>query len=229
MANTFYTSRAPSFRRNLAPAVFDATCPNWVAFARVDAAIAAWLVAKRDGFEFAASVSAAVCRFGGMTPGQRAAVEKMVARDAAPRVAPVTAPVDASKIVAAFNAARAAGLRRIKLAIGGLVFKAAPITGMNPGAIYVTTTERQARDFRTGEMKDAYLGKISDLTFTASRDVVPAEVLAILNVAQDPANAARTSGLSTGICSCCSRTLTDPVSVSRGIGPICEQRFGWTR
>jgi len=209
-------STAPRFNRAPRPAVFDANSSNWQAFAKVDAAVAAWLVSRRDRFEFAASVSAAVCKFGGLTPGQRAAIDKMMARDAAPRVAPVSAPVDASKIVAAFNAARAAGLKRIKLAIGGLLFKAAPMTGRNPGAIYVTRGE-------------GYLGKVDGLTFTASREATPADVVAILNIAQDPANAARTDGLRTGICSCCSRTLTDPVSVARGIGPICEQRFGWTR
>lgn len=30
----------------------------------------------------------------------------------------------------------------------------------------------------------------------------------------------------TNNCGCCGRKLTDPVSVERGIGPICEKRFG---
>ena len=40
--------------------------------------------------------------------------------------------------------------------------------------------------------------------------------------------AARTHGLETGNCSCCNRLLTDPESVRKGIGPICESRFGWS-
>jgi hypothetical protein len=33
-------------------------------------------------------------------------------------------------------------------------------------------------------------------------------------------------GKATGICGCCGRTLTDPVSITRGIGPICWGRLG---
>jgi Family of unknown function (DUF6011) len=33
-------------------------------------------------------------------------------------------------------------------------------------------------------------------------------------------------GKTTGVCGCCGRTLTDPLSVQRGIGPICWGRLG---
>lgn len=32
-------------------------------------------------------------------------------------------------------------------------------------------------------------------------------------------------GCRVGVCACCGRTLTNPESVARGIGPICAQRF----
>lgn len=32
-------------------------------------------------------------------------------------------------------------------------------------------------------------------------------------------------GEHTGICACCQRTLTDPVSILRGIGPDCAKRW----
>jgi len=37
--------------------------------------------------------------------------------------------------------------------------------------------------------------------------------------------AARAWGVNYGICCVCGRTLTDPTSVNRGIGPICETRL----
>jgi hypothetical protein len=49
---------------------------------------------------------------------------------------------------------------------------------------------------------------------------------ALLAVEADPLAAARENGVKTGRCSCCSRPLTDPVSIGFGIGPICRER-GW--
>lgn len=37
----------------------------------------------------------------------------------------------------------------------------------------------------------------------------------------DPINTIGAYGIQSGICGCCSRELTDPVSIKRGIGPIC--------
>ena len=34
-------------------------------------------------------------------------------------------------------------------------------------------------------------------------------------------------GLLTGVCACCGRTLTDPESIARGIGPVCARNRGW--
>lgn len=36
---------------------------------------------------------------------------------------------------------------------------------------------------------------------------------------------AKEYGLQTGVCVCCGRTLTDPESVERGIGPICLTKY----
>lgn len=35
----------------------------------------------------------------------------------------------------------------------------------------------------------------------------------------------RLKGKQSGICEACGRELTDPVSIARGIGPVCEGRF----
>lgn len=41
----------------------------------------------------------------------------------------------------------------------------------------------------------------------------------------DPVGYAKANGVLTGRCCCCGRALTDPASIEKGIGPICEARF----
>lgn len=43
----------------------------------------------------------------------------------------------------------------------------------------------------------------------------------------DPQSAAENYGLQLGKCGCCQRTLTNPDSIKRGIGPICAEKIGW--
>lgn len=44
-------------------------------------------------------------------------------------------------------------------------------------------------------------------------------------IAENPAKAARDYGQQTGRCGVCNRLLTDPESISRGMGSICAARF----
>lgn len=41
----------------------------------------------------------------------------------------------------------------------------------------------------------------------------------------DPLAYAKQHGKETGECSCCGRTLTDPISIRHGIGPVCGKRW----
>jgi hypothetical protein len=50
---------------------------------------------------------------------------------------------------------------------------------------------------------------------------------ALMFAALQPLQAMQQFGRLTGRCSCCRRTLTDPVSVQLGIGPICKAKFGF--
>lgn len=45
----------------------------------------------------------------------------------------------------------------------------------------------------------------------------------------DPEAEAKVQGTRTGACMCCGRELTDEISVSLGIGPICGKRWGISR
>lgn len=189
---------------------------NLEAFKAEHADAYAWLLA--DGSSFAASLLEGVAKFGALTDNQLAAVrrsmEKAAARkvEAEARVANAPA-ITVAKIEEAFAAARASGLKRLALNLAAFTFKPAGANSRNPGAIYVTG--------------DAYLGKIVGGKFFGSRECTPEIEAAILAVAANPEAAAVAYGKQTGSCSCCGRELTDPVSVERGIGPICAQKWGW--
>ncbi len=52
------------------------------------------------------------------------------------------------------------------------------------------------------------------------------DVLAqLLRIEADPERAAVLHGRASGRCSVCSRDLTDPASIERGIGPVCAEKF----
>lgn len=46
-------------------------------------------------------------------------------------------------------------------------------------------------------------------------------------IAHDPRAASERYGHELGQCGVCGRTLTDPVSIKNGIGPVCADRMGW--
>lgn len=80
------------------------------------------------------------------------------------------------------------------------------------------------------------VGRITDggvVTLFARQDntgrmVNQPELLSRLaSIEQDPEAAAVRHGKASGRCSICSRDLTDPVSIERGIGPICIGKAGW--
>ena len=50
-------------------------------------------------------------------------------------------------------------------------------------------------------------------------------VHALTTIASDPKTAAMRYGQELGVCGVCGRTLTDPESIAKGIGPVCEGRF----
>lgn len=57
----------------------------------------------------------------------------------------------------------------------------------------------------------------------------PAALVTILTaIAANPEKAAADYGHQIGRCGVCSRTLTDPESIARGIGPVCAGKAGWS-
>lgn len=83
---------------------------------------------------------------------------------------------------------------------------------------------------------NVYYGRVTPEGHGHLRQPIPAEVVAVLaEFNRDPKEAVKLQGersrellgIKTGQCCCCGRELTDPVSVERGIGPICADRWGW--
>lgn len=64
--------------------------------------------------------------------------------------------------------------------------------------------------------------QISDAETRVARTVAQG-VLA--KIAADPKEAAMAYGRELGVCGVCNRTLTNPESISAGIGPVCASRF----
>lgn len=187
---------------------------------------AEWLRRPVTGdFTFHADMLAALVKYGSLTEKQEAAVRNGAAKSAARKAQWVAekatreagAPVlTMDKIRAGFDSA-SQHLKRPKLRIADIQFSLAPATGRNAGAIYVVRVS-----------DDIYLGKITqDDKFITSRDCTSTDSETVASVAADPAAAASAHGHNYGQCSCCGRELTNAESVSRGIGPICAERWGW--
>lgn len=190
----------------------------WEGFAAQHPEVAAWIEAN-PGFEFAASLGAAVRKYGSLTERQLAAAQKCVdgakARQEARSAAISAAPTLTLEVVEkAFQKASENGVRRPKLRLAEFTFSLAPETGRNAGAIYVKEGEQ-------------YLGKVAGGRFLRTRDCTDAQQAGIQAVAADPMAAAVAYGKRFGACSVCGRELTNDGSIDAGIGPICAGKFGW--
>lgn len=190
-----------------------------------------WLNDNQARFDFASSLCAALERFGSLTPGQMAAIQRCMAKDVERNAARVVeqaklaeraVEVNATKLEDAFKKASAA-LKRPKITLAKTTFKPAKADSKNPGAIYVTKKLSAVGE----EYEGAYLGKVFGGKFFPSRDCSPEQQAHVVEIMNDPKRAAESYGRLTGNCCICSRALVDPVSVANGIGPICAERFGW--
>lgn len=185
----------------------------------------AWINAAAErGFNFAVSLREAVEKYGELSERQLETARRLATQDAqrkAERQAEAAARVEAapvvetSKLEAAFNSARASGLRRLKMRFCDFEIKPAKETSRNAGAYYVTS-----------HGGGTYYGKLQDGRFVASRDCEPGIADGVQAAMVDPLASARYFGKFSGTCSCCGRELTDPASIEAGIGPVCAGKFG---
>jgi len=231
---SYYTRTADSLNRDFRAqdsAAVHFPLPRWQAWKVLQPARAAWIEANAGSFGFATSLFHAVVRYGDLTVNQATAVDRCVARSA--EVAQAiqrnpqgltgsTVALDSTKLLEAFQTASQAGLKRTKLVYGNLTIKPAPATGRNPGCLYVS-------EGGTYVCRLDGQSVVFGLTwFRASNVETRQDLLTQLQaLCADPAGAAAAHGHHTGRCSCCAALLTDPVSIARGIGPICAGRWGF--
>lgn len=182
-------------------------------------AIWAWIQEAKAGFEFARAMDEALAKWGHLTEKQLAACQKCVDAQAAQAAArterETNAPTIAiSRIEDAFASASAKGIKRPALNLDTFKFKPASAHSKNAGSIYVTEDEQ-------------YLGRISGGKFICTRECGEERQARVVAAAADPEAAAVAYGKRFGTCSCCGRTLTNGISIDRGIGPICANKYGW--
>ena len=121
----------------------------------------------------------------------------------------MTRDVDVSRIKELLLSAKA---KKPVFRAAELAFSLAPTHGQNAGAVYV----KRGPD---------YQGKIVGSTFVPAASCAADTPDNVVAVALNPKGEAVKHGRLTGVCSCCGRQLTDPVSIEMGIGPICLDRW----
>lgn len=125
------------------------------------------------------------------------------------------APVNIDALTAAFDKAAKTN-KRVGLWIGNIKISPAKPGSKWAGSLYV-------RD----KAADLYLGRVTAGSFVRSRDCSQERAAELIEIMADPKAAAIKHGKLTGACAVCRRTLSDPISVANGIGPICAENFGW--
>jgi hypothetical protein len=170
------------------------------------------LQSMSDWNSFAHSLITQYNRKGDLSEKQWDAAERTIrkTRATAQRKASMKRSVDVSRIKDLLDSAK---VKRPVFRAAELAFSLAPVHGKNAGAVYV----KRGPD---------YQGKIMAGSFVPSSGCAPATADAVVAVAQDPRGEAVKHGKLTGVCSCCGRKLTDPVSIEMGIGPICASNWG---
>lgn len=194
---------------------------RWELFAGKHPEQAAWILAEKDKFEFAGKMHEAVLKYGDLTIGQMAAVDRGVERArqwAAQRAQKAAQQQEAVKginvanIVDAFQRAHEAGLKRFQLRFDGVHFAA---DRNDPAKIWVSSA---------GYGSDR-LGLIQAGVFRPGRDFNTEIGARIELISADPMAAARAYGQITNSCSVCGRHLENQDSVDAGIGPVCAGRI----
>lgn len=185
--------------------------------------VSAWLRDRAPSFDFAASLLDSVEKYARLTERQMEVAQRMTQESAQRRAQwaqeraerEAAAPqVNAERLEQSFRTAKANGLKWPRITMGEMVIKPAGENSKNPGALYVT---------EYGE----YLGKVLGGRFFKVRECGTEQEQKVVELINDPVGAAEAYGHQTGHCCICSRELTNPESVARGIGPICADKFGW--
>lgn len=181
-------------------------------------------------FTFASSLYDSLYKWGHLTDRQLTAATKCMVRyaevveghEVAKRTvyAPFISAAGIDRLKAAFDkaiafsAAKGRTLHSPRITFGNIVIKPAKDGSANPGALYVTD-------------RGTYIGKIVNSKFVGTASCTEEQKDRMLAFVADPKAAAEAYGQETGTCCICNAKLTNKVSIERGIGPICAEKFGW--
>lgn len=161
--------------------------------------------------DFAYSLLNQYHRKGALSERQWDAAERMIqkVKQTAKHKQDMTRAVDVSRIKELLLNAK---VKKPVFRAAALAFSLAPPHGKNAGAVYV----KRGPD---------YQGKIVGSMFVPAASCATDTPDNVVAVARDPRGEAVKHGKLTGVCSCCGRQLTDPISIEMGIGPICASNW----
>lgn len=202
-----------------------------------------FLVDNRSWNQFYNSMLEKLKDFGGLTPGQTAAVQKGIDKSKAKQDKRKSSAfeIDVQAVRDAFDRAIGAAAEKgnptykaklhmlsksqyeaykadpenYKIKKGDLLISRAPDNGYNKGALYV-------------KFRGQYVGKIMpDGLFYKAKGISSEALESVKELnSVDLLELAVAHGKATSICSCCGRFLENEISVELGIGPICRARWG---
>jgi len=213
---------------------------NWDAFRLSHPAEAEFIDLKindlrcPEGYrEILTSFRGAVGKYGELTGKQLAVVQRGVEREEefkAKRAVTAQAPkAEFPNLRAAFQVLIDKGVRKAQMTYGDINVSLASLNGKNPGALYV----KDGADY-AGKI----VGTVFSKAYGAKADLVERLLVveadpkaAVMKHAKDTAErlaAAEARGEKISLpCGCCGIELTNPVSIARGIGPICAGKWGF--
>jgi hypothetical protein len=188
-------------------------------------------VERNGSFTFPQELLGKLHQYGSLTDGQLAAVQRLMAKDADRAAARAAAAptVDATKIEAAFAIAREKAARPGQI---GTFTKPLKLTSPDPDKITlefkpgsIGSTWEGMLFAKTAEGKK--VGHIKGGKFFRKFDCSDAEAAAVIACAADPETAVVAFAKAFSRCGVCGQMLLNDVSIARGIGPICAEKFGW--
>lgn len=183
-------------------------------FAEQFPAVHAWLVEAAPRFDFARSMLEAVGKWGRLTDGQRAAVERCMARDAERK---------AQRAEQQKRREEQPEQRMDKFFAVMLKHK-----NFHAGDLKMSRGRDGATVWIRHAAAEKALGRIEGGALTIwDRAGVDTDAVrkTLAEFEENPLEAAKRYGKLTGRCCSCGRELTDPASIEAGIGPICAEKF----